>query len=772
MFYSNLRILLKQLLRNKTYTSITILGFSISLMFVILLSVYIEQELSVDKFQKNKNRIFRMTTEKGSYFSAPTGEKIKNQFPEVEDYTRLFHREGIISDLGQQKLRLDYLMVDPAFFKMFSFKMVEGNTGEVLNAKNSIVLSQSFAHKMFGNQSPMGKEVEVNGQFKFIVTGIIENFPENTHLRACDALINFTVLADFWNSKEILTTDGNNSFSLYFIAKPNSNLPAKEGDILKEFKKYHWMYQRGYAKEVKMEPLSSIYFGEKDGQGAKGNSQKLIIVLSTISVLILFLAIINYINLSIAQSSLRSREIAVKKLLGSTKFRLFAQLITESVVICLVAFNIALVLSKLAEPVFNHLLDTNLNLSSKFSLSTSMLYLGGILLVGFISGLIPAYVITRFKAVEVVRGSFRRKTKSVFSKILISFQFTIAIALIICSWIIIKQTNFMKSYNIGFSKDNILWISNDISPNQKDAFRSEMKKIPNVEEVSFVAGSPIDGGNNQSFNYNDKPVSFQEFKVDSLFFKMFNINDEKTGVAYARYAVWLNQTAVRELSLEKLPKTFKFYNTDLPVYGVVTDFHFRDLHQKIGPAIITQLGSDDWAWSIFIKLSGGNQIQTVEQIKKAYSSFTNGLPMDYGFVDDTIYKWYQQEERTASIIGYFSLLAIIISVMGILAMATFYIQQRIKEIGIRKVNGATEILITRMLNFDLIKWVLVAFVVACPASYYISDKWLQNFPYRTTASWWVFILSGLIVLFFALITVTWQSWRAALRNPVEALRHE
>lgn len=291
-----------------------------------------------------------------------------------------------------------------------------------------------------------------------------------------------------------------------------------------------------------------------------------------------------------------------------------------------------------------------------------------------------------------MKGAFRRKTKGVYGKALICFQYTVAITLIICTLIIQKQTGFMRSYDLGFAKENVVWLDNRIEATQKDALRSEFERIPGVAGVSFVAGSPIDGGNNNSFNYQDKPVSFQVFKVDSAFFNMLDIEITETGVAESRAGIWVNETAVKELSLGDRP---------------------------------TELNS-----------------------------------------------WYEENDRTASLIGYFSALAIILSMMGILAMATYFIQQRVKEIGVRRVNGATIAEVLQMLISSFMKWILVAFVIACPVAYYAMTEWLSGFAYRTSLDWWLFATAGLFALMVAGLMVGCQSYKAATTNPVESLKSE
>lgn len=773
MLYTNLKILVKQLLRNKTYTAITILGFSISLMFVILISVYVQQEISVDDFHLKKDRIFRLTTGESSSFAAIIGPRLKDKYPEIDSYTRLHVGNGVIATNKDEKFRFDYLLADSSFFTMFSFPFVAGNPSDVFKMKNGLVLSKSFALKVFGNKSPIGEEVVLNQTFRFVVTGVIDDIKSNTHINKCDAIIPFEKLAEFWQYPALLTSTDNCSFALYFLTKPNTNIKAKEKEILTDFKKDFWMYKWGTAKAVDFEPLKDIYFGQKHGHGARSNDRKLIAIFSTIAILILVLAIINYINLSAAQSSMRSREVAVKKLHGSSRGRLIGQFIFESVAICVVAFNIALILAKFTEPTFNNLFDTNLDLSQKFNLVTLGIFLIGIVLVGVISGLIPAFIITRYKAVDIVKGAFRHRSKNFFSRVLISFQYCTAIILIICTWVIVKQTNYMRTYNLGFDRNNIIYFGNDIDDTKREAFKSEILKIAGVDNIAFAAGSPLDGGNNNTINFNDKAISFQVFKVDTAFLKIFNLHAKPTGAAYSKGWFWLNDVALKELNLDTLAKSVRFPNgEEVPIHGIVKNFHFKDLHQKIGPAMVMNLKESESPWSVFIKIKGLNQHETIEKITKVYHEFTVNLPFNYEYVDNSIKEWYEKEEQTAKIIGYFSLLAIVISVMGILAMATFYIQQRVKEIGIRKVNGATEFGIVNMLNSDLIKWVVLAFIVACPISYYAVNKWLENFPFKTSVEWWVYIASGLVAIFFALITVSWQSWRAASRNPVEALRYE
>ncbi|HZK08965.1 MAG TPA: FtsX-like permease family protein [Bacteroidales bacterium] len=771
MWLKNLKSFTQHLYNSKLYTAVTVLGFTISLSFVILLSVYIKNELSVNDTQPNKDRIYRLINENYAGFAPPIGEWLQGEFPEIESFTRISTNGGILITTDDVKVKFNYLLADSTFFNIFNFDLIEGEKETALKTRNSVVLSREFANRIFGSDSPMHQLIKIDG-VSCVVNGVVGDISQTSNFIAWDAIINFRALADFGHSPELLTSFGNSSFGLYFLAKPNTNLPAKAPEVLELFKKDFWLYQDGRTKTVSFEPLTDSYFSPISGSGIVQNNKTLILILFAIVILILVLAIINYINLTIAQSGMRVKEIAIKKLLGSSRSKLMTQLVVESIIISSVAMLLAILGGFLAEPLLNSALNTQIRLADVFTAGTVFILFVFIVAVGFFSGIIPAFIITRLRAVDVIKGGFRRKSKILYSKFLIAFQYTVVIVLVIATIIIAQQTAFMRNHDLGFNHDNIVWLVNNLKRGQTEGFRNVIEKIPGVKRVSFVKGSPIDGGNNQSFMYEDQPVSFQEFVVDSSFFEMMKINITPTSSAYSKQGIWLNQYTVDKLGLDPLPVSFKSNYGEEPVLGITNNFNIESLHKELGFLILRQLGKDEYPWSILVQLQSGDVIATFDQVKKSYLEYTGGMPFDSGFFDDDIQSWYDSEKRTAAIVSYFALLSIVISIMGIFAMAVFYNQQKIKEIGIRKVNGATVFEIVKMLNFDFVKWVAIAFVVACPIAYYAMNKWLQNFPYKTQIHWWVFVLAGIFALAVALITVSWQTWRAARRNPVEALRYE
>ena len=772
MIFKNLKSFIKHLYRNKLYAAITILGFSISLMFVILLSVYVQNEYSYDHFQINKNRIYRLTHDSYSGFAPPSGPLLVDKFPEVECFTRTYSQDGFVSGINNEKFKINYLMADSAFFSMFSFKLIEGQPGTVLRDRKSIVLSRSYTLTLFGKIPELGELVKLDNNIEYKLTGIMADWPDNTHFQKVDAVVDFPSLADQWNSPQVLTTYGNNSFGLYLMAKPHTDLPLKAPEILKLFKEVNWLYKEKSANEVVLEPLTDVHFSHSYSPGIKQNSKTQLKVLAAIAMLILILSVINYINLTIAQSTFRSKEIAIRKLMGGKRLSFLLQYIIESVLLCFLSFLIALFLSFLSEPVFNSLLNTHLDFIFAITPLFFVYAIIAVLLIGVIAGIVPALKISAFNPIEVVKGAYRMKEKSIYSRILISFQYLLITTLIIGTFFIGKQTRFLHNYDLGFKKDHIIWISNKLTPEQLPTFKSVLEAIPGIKHVCYTRGTPMDEGNNNTFNYNGKLISFQTFDVDTSFFSMMGMKVHYTGVAFSKNIVWLNESAVKAMDLPENPTSVKIYGQEHPLYGVVKDFHFKNLREKISPAYFQLMSPENFAWSILIKVSDKNTFVAVDKIKKEYAKLSDGLPLTMGFMDESIGQWYDQEERMGKMVSYFTILAIIISVMGLFAMSLYYVQQKTKEIGIRKVNGARVSEILTMLNKDFIKWVVTAFVIACPIAYYVMNKWFENFAYKTELSWWIFALAGLMALGIALITVSWQSWKAATRNPVEALRYE
>ncbi len=768
-----LKTYIRYLLKNKLYTIVTVLGFAFSLAFIVLISIYINNELSVDDFHVNKERIYRIENEEVD-FSGPIAVELKDNYPEIEEFTRVYARRGIITHDGIEKKSFDYLAVDGAFFDMFSYPIKEGSKVRFQNTSNALMLSETFAVKLFGSEDPIGKKVSVNDNIDGIVVGVFEDLKSNTHLKPVDVFLNIQLMSKITYWDDFLTERGFCSMGIFFLEKENTSLRAKTPKILERFKENFWLYKEGRSKVLEFTPLKEVYFSNKIGIGARSSSLKMIRILSLVVLLILIFSISNYINLTIAQASFRSKEVAIKKLIGSSNGKVLFQFLLEAIFITFLALAFAIVLTRLLEPIANEWLRTELNVSRYITLFNILKIIVATIFLGIISGIIPALSITKFNTVEVVKGTYRLKSKKVYRKWSVILQYTASIALLSCSYIIIKQTHFLRNLDLGFAKKDIIHIDYLGENDQQETIKNALKEISGVEEVSTGWGSPLDGGSNQSFTYNGVPLSFQEIRVDKEFFKVFEIEQKSNGSAYDKEGIYLNESAFKQLSPtgETLTSFRPYDDVELKVLGTVDDFNFERLSKAIGGLIIHQQQQGLYASNLFIKLKHGWTPDTLEEVRSVYKKFINNKPFELKLIEDQINHWYDRQERFSKIIASFTLLSIVISSLGVLAMSLFYFKQRQKEIGIRNVIGATSKSIYILLTKDFSKQILIAMIIASPIGIYFMKGWLQGFAYKIDIEWYVFFVSAIVILIVTLMSVSIQAFQMTKINPVKSLKAE
>ena len=785
MFWTQFKLMFRNLRRNKLHSAINIFGLAIAITLVLFLSSYVSNEISVDSFQANKGRIFRVHGDKIETFAPPFGQYIIDNFPEVESYTRTYSLSGTVSYKDKKFDSGNCLLADSAFFTMFSFPLVAGDARELLSAKENAVLSESFARKIFGDQNPMGESFEFSGNH-FIVSGIFQDFKDNTHFIKPNLIVNFSMLPKIWGmndenaAKNFLQSYGNSSFGLYVMAHKNSDLKKREAELLEKAKEFYWIFQNNRNTKISFMPLGEVYFNlpALSYIGTRQGNKKFLNILVIIALSIVIIAAINYINLSITQSVKRTREVGVKKIIGAMRWGIVRQFLMESTIISLISTVIAILLTIVFLSRFNQLVNTSFSFSDIFNNGFLLRSVLVVFIIGFIAGLIPSLILSGFKSIEIVKGVPSRLKNSFSQKAMVVFQYTVSIALIVVVAFIIKQNNYMKNYDLGFDKDHTFYIKMNSETNKQiNTFRNELMKIPGVQAVSFCNDFPGGPINNQSFVYNEKPQSFDQFRVDTAFFSALGIplknrislSDNVQGEY--KFALILNRTAVNDLELDPPYNEFKFNNNVVKVSQVVDDMNFRSLYQKPRPTMF-QITDMKGSTYVLVRGTGGNLISVVDRAKAVYKEIAPSEPLTLNFLDDALNAAYQKEERTAKIVGYFAIFAILISSLGIFALASYTAQNRRKEIGVRKVNGARMSQIVNLLNMDFVKWVIVAFFIAAPVAWYAVSRWLENFAYKTALSWWIFGLAGVVALGIALLTVSWQSYRAASRNPVNALRYE
>ena len=762
------RAFLNFLGRNKLYTAINIFGFSISLMFVILLVTYTRQEYAVDQFHSNKERIFRLCNESGSCFAPLIGRDLKDRYPEIDTYVRLHSSNEIITG-GGHHLKAHYLLADPDFFKMFSFRLAEGDTAQVLRSKNGALLSESFARNLFPEGNYLDKTITIKG-IKVPITGILHSFG-NSHMVTPDIMLSYEEWLPILNWSEVFKQGyANASFPLYIMLKPNADLSAKMPEILSRFKTYYWPYQEEHTHELSVKPLTELYFSSGlRGGTCRHGSQKLIGILFSAAILILLFAVINYINLSTAQSESRAREMAVRRLLGCSRKALFTRLIVESVLLCILSLLIALLLAGIAEPIFNRILQTHISVSNLFSASNLGIGVVAIILLGLLTGVIPASVITRARPIDVVRGSFRHKTKMVYNKILIGFQCLITIVLLGCTLTMSRQIDMMLHADLGFNTANKLYLSiQNMNGYQASGLKNRLLQIAGVENISRVRGVPMFANNNSSGVWHNKPIHLEIFEGDSTYVGLMGFRKIQDNRNFAQNAIWLNRTAMRELELPDNASYCEYLKS--PIAGVIYDFLYQDLTHHPQPCVIKPLPEKEWCWAFVIQLTDEYSITTLQKIKQAYNEYTGGMPIDYKTFDDVMHQQYAAQQRMSDILFGFTLVAILISALGILAMATYFIRQRSMEIAVRKVFGSTNREVLQRLVLHFVRYVLAAFVIAVPVIWYLMHDWLSQYVLRIPLSWTIFALAGLTALAIAVATVFGQSWRAANSNPVDAIK--
>ncbi len=769
-----MRSFLRFLERNKLYTAINIFGFAVSLMFVALLTVYIQKEAAVDDYHVNKERIYRLQHSGGTHYSAAIPAVIENRLPEVEATTRVFGFSMIAQVPGSDKERLrtsNSLLVDSTFFSMFTWSFTEGDPTTVMHTKQDVVLSETFARKLFGDEPAMGKNVNINGNDEYRVSGVIRDI-EDSHFNNADIFMPFANLGDFWG-QSILTEFNANSFMIYVLARPNADLPAKAPDLEAHFHELdYWLFSDKIFHTAEFKPLAELYYSPGGNGETRANDRTFLTVLAVTALVILIFAVINYINLSVAQTGFRAGEAAMRRLLGGSRRQLIVGLITESVLLCALSLVVALGLASVVEPLFQQMFATDMVLAEGLTGRNIALMVGGVVGLGVISGLVPALTITSFAPIDVVRGTFRRRTKMVFSKVLITFQYAITIVLIGCTIVIVRQVNSMTRSDMGFNQEQIVVSSVGFEPSQYASYRDQLMAIPGVEQVAYAQGVPPTGGNNNTFTDKDGVNhSFTIFRGDTAYLSMLGFEVlSRTGVEDAD-AVWLNETAWRQLGLaDDATQYNNSTNTTFKIRGKVKDFHIEDFSQSIGEAVIQPMAEGNWAWQVLVKVSLADPFGTMEQIRKIYNERRRGNLFDGQFLDQSVQQLYQKQTRMSQILGSLSLLAIVISALGMLAMSTYFVRQRAGEVAVRKVFGAKISQVLGMLMVSFLKLVGIAFVIAVPVIWYLMREWLAGYAYRISLGWEIFAAAGAIAFAIAAATVLWQSLLAANTNPIASIR--
>jgi putative ABC transport system permease protein len=807
MIRNYFKIAFRNLKRQKVSTSINVIGLAIGLATCILIMLYVQDELSYDRYNQKADRIVRVGINlrlNGEDINGPTlgpsvAQNLRSEFPEVLQTTRIRNQGGGFVSYGTTSFKEDNLLyADSTFFQVFSIPLLKGNPQLALTEPNTVVLTEETARKYFGNQDPIGKILSFNSaKTPYRITGVVANVPENSHFR-------FDMLASLASLKEAESIGWLNSMNFYtYLVLPEKynykQLEAKiprlaEKYVSVEVQKFLGISLKQFRKKgddfgVVLQPLTDIHLYSKGGDLRPGGDIRYVYVLTAIAVFMLLIACVNFMNLATATAVRRSREVGVRKVLGSVKGQLQQQFLIESILLAMISLLVGLLLVGLVLPSFNQLTGKNLALTLFADPFIALELVAGTVLVGLLAGSYPAFYLASFKPVFVLKGRIMAARKGFNLRSgLVVFQFFVTISLIIATVTADRQLRYMQSQKVGFDREQILVIQNTyMLRNNEAVFREKIIQSPQVIRGSISGDVPVGStsGNNSAVMPKedpDKGVVSRLYNVDYEYIPTLGMpiaqgrNFSKSFPTDSS-AVILNETAVRALGWQKNPigKELigkiddKGRKTFYRVIGVVSDFHFESLRQKIGPLVMF-LGRN--SGNILVKTRTDNLPQFLASLKKDWDSFAVAAPFTYSFLDDRFEQVYLSEQKIGRVLTLFSGLTIFIACLGLFGLATHTAEQRTKEIGVRKVLGASVPSIIALLSKDFLKLILIALVIASPIAWWAMNQWLKDFAYKVDIDWWIFALAGLLATGIALLTVSFQSIKAALMNPVKSLRSE
>ncbi|GAB4047292.1 ABC transporter permease [Spirosoma litoris] len=805
MLRNYLKVAFRTLWKNRTHTLINIVGLSVAFGTCVLLFLTATFELSYDGFHTNADRIFRLnflstnrdgSPNQSSTMPYPISPALKAEFPEIEGVTRWFDRGASVRH-NDQTYNKDVRMADADFLQMFTFPLIKGNAKTAMNSLSDIVISERMAKDVFGNEDPIGKPLQLrmnNVWQAFTVTGVLSNAPKNSTFEY-DALIRSENAGDY---QEFKSRWDHGNHDVYVKVKAGTDEQTLQRrtqafmnkyfakDIKERQEQGYPKNQLGFQQSLLLQPMLDVHFDTVTTHGS-GISRAYVYTLLLIGLFILAIACINFINLTIAQSLSRAREVGVRKSLGAQRGQLFGQIWGETLLLCFGALLIGLSLAYVSLPTFNRLFRSSLILADFLKPEVLLITGLGFLLITLIAGGYPSWFVTRFNAVEVLKGKVKVSRPGLLRNSLIVTQFTIACLLIVCTVIVRQQISYLQQKPMGLDKEQVISIPVGNELNGKDALKAMRDRLANQPNIASVSGSGVnigaglDGSSSRmmfGFQYGKRDVTCDWLRIDTDYLKTMGIKllqgrDFSTAFSTdSSSSVLITQSMAKALGeANPIGKFIKPDNKEYQIVGVVSDFNLYSLHQEAKP-ITLQMQSNFPIQYILVRVNPQNLTGAMESIKAAWKTIAPKQEFIGSFLDENTERWYRKEQRLATIFSSAAGIAILLSCMGLFSIALIAIQQRTKEIGVRKVLGASVFSIVGLLSKDFLKLVVAAIVIASPIAWYAMDKWLSDFAYKIDIEWWVFALAGVLAIIIALATVSFQSVRAALMNPVKSLRSE
>ena len=789
MFRNHLKTALRSLFSNKIYSAINIVGLAVGLTAVILILLYLRHELTYENFHENADHVYRISvlTQRGEIeeedshvFTPPIGPAMKQAFPEVDNYTRLSTAREVYGFYEREAHKIENLQyADSTLFDLFSFDLLAGHPSTILSAPYTIVLSQALATRVFGEKNPLGEIIALDDGQGYEVTGIVADNPVNSHLQF-DALVSFNSLYE--DPSMFLGWDGGNQYITYIKLKENTRPEAVEA----KFPAFMWGHinetYADYGLELKpyLQPLKDLHlFHNPYSKNLRTNLG----VFGLVGLLILFIACVNFMNLTTAQASRRAKEIGVRKVLGAKRKNLVQQFLGETYLITTLAFLLALFLAVQLYPLYGTLLGKELIIFSLFDWPTTGMLLLLLLLVGLAAGSYPALYLSSQEILKVIQGVLfkGRRSKNYFRNGLIIFQFTISAAMIVSTIFISRQIHFMQNKELGFDQEQILILPlvGEVTQRNVVELKQELLQLAQVKQVSASSEVPGRGltANGYTPEGEEQPLTINVIDVDERFMDIYGLKLSEGRFFSADHstddkAYVVNEAFLKMMNWQDPIGKVISRNGDHRVIGVVEDFHFDPLYREIKPLILTNKPWQDRFDFLAVKLNPGPPDVGIAAIQDAWSSVSPNAPLDLWFLDESLDQTYRAEMSFRKLFLYFSTLSILIALLGIWGLAALSLRQRTKEVGIRKILGASITQLITLLSREFLLLVTLALAFAFPISWLAMNYWLDNFAYTAGLSWWVYLVGGMTVLLVAFLTVAIKALYAARANPVEALRYE
>lgn len=760
---------LKFLQRNKLYTAFNVLGLTIAMTFVILLAVFAGKQMSIDHFQKNADRIYAVADNEGLYSPYYLQKYLKDRYPEIEN-TCAFSVEHYDFKIGTNTISAKTDLADTSFFSMFSFDVLDGDIQTWKNSLETCVISRKVADTYFQEESPIGKEIQwMDLEKPLVIAAVCENF-EDSCLPYADILLRADWLPRI-NSGNDMEMRNAGAGVTFLMMHEGMNIEDKMDDLQSYLKEILWLYQI-YDYQVSLLPLKDVFFSQLDKMEFLERGDKHVVNLFFIScIVLLLLAVLNYVNMTTAISGFRAKEMATRRLVGASGGSVFRKMILESVFLCLVSVIIAAVLAQLLSPVASKLLSCDFSVKEAISPLNCVIAFIFIAIVGIIAGIAPAGLVVKENPVNIVKGSFRRKVKTLYSKLIIILQNIISCVMTIIMLVMILQVRHMINAPLGYNTEDILVVQNNCD---HKVFKQELLELPCVEAVGVGDGTPLLGTNNNSLPMRDgKWMSFQKIQGDHAYFEIFGLRKKQDNHIANRW--WVNEYTFKQLDAPESITELNCEHGDIPIGGIYYDFKVMTLLEEQHPALIFDHGETfpegREPWTIVIKTRGAHG-EAYTAIAELYAKLFPDRIFDAEYLTTSIRNVFTPQIQALKIVSIFTVLAIFVSLLGLFAMSIYYMQQERKSVALKKVMGGERVAIFCDCVRTFVAMSLMAVIVSIPICWFIMKSWLSTFSYRIGLHWWIFAIAGAFTVLMSFVTVVIQVSKALNVNPVEAIKLE